>query len=530
MTATQSNYQDDQNFDIDIDQVYNDYIQVIDAARSPVNINDPNNQSKLKKITSDSFTGTATTSALKPEKTPQESRCHAFYRLLGFPVVSDKGIYNPGHDIIIEKGREITIEKKVSIANSPPNGFQDLSTQRETYVNDILKIFSNNQSIDAQVLALSSINIREFSAQSYLVPNNSLVGDDSSVIFQNYQDNNGNKATKYTNKRFHIINPFMVDARIDLSTPAEKKVAIPFAKNDSQLKISETTSVKRPLLEKIIIDRFTVTKELDGAGTLAQSTVDYIKRIPAIQDEKLVQDVSSGKVYKLTEQQQFIKYLNIIRAMMVALVQAQISINIVQSRYYWLPIPSTTGPEGGSNINGVFSNLPDELSTIDDAAIVLAQINTIIDKIDSQAAALTGTPDIAGYAFGKFTTTFDSTTTASLGDTNSKQLTQLIEKRTHDLSIANKALRTIEIIMGEFSGLGLCDIIAIMGALYVMPVNSLLGFLDDDSYTRAKLVVDLPETNPSNIAEALTDLDEEVLNFYNIMNDIYKEVRKTNGR
>ena len=30
--------------------------------------------------------------------------------------------------------------------------------------------------------------------------------------------------------------------------------------------------------------------------------------------------------------------------------------------------------------------------------------------------------------------------------------------------------------MGEFSGLGLCDIIAVMGALYIMPKASLLGF------------------------------------------------------
>ena len=36
---------------------------------------------------------------IKKEKDPQESRCHAFYRLIGLPVVDKDGYgYNPGFD------------------------------------------------------------------------------------------------------------------------------------------------------------------------------------------------------------------------------------------------------------------------------------------------------------------------------------------------------------------------------------------------------------------------------------------------
>lgn len=541
------NYKDSQNFEIDIDQLYNDFIKVIDDSRSVVNISDPNNQNILKKFTSDSFTGSATTSSLKPEKTAQESRCHAFYRIIGFPVASNNNrIYNPGLDIIIEKDRKLTIDKKVEIANNPLPGFQSLSNDREKYVNNNLKIFSNNQSIDAQVLALSSKNIRDFVSpfkknsdavenpfksdnQSYEINKNSIIGKNSKVPLIDFKDNNNNSYLKFNSKRSHIIKPFIVDARIDLSTPSAQKVAVPFVKNNSQLKVSETISVKRPLIEKIIIDRFSVTNQIDDSGTLAQNTVDYIKNVSSIKNEQIVKDISSGDLYKLTEKQEFVKYLNIIRETISILVEAQQSIEEVQSKYYWLPIPSTDGPENGSTINPVFSNLSSNFITERDAAIISLRVQSIIDQIDIQIANLNGTPDVANYSIGNFTTTFDHTTSSSLGDTNASQLQKLIDNRKHDMTIANNLLRTIEIIMGEFAGFGLCDIIAVMASLYIMPKESLLGFLDEDAFIRAKLVVhSLPEEKPTHIV-ALNDLTKTVKGFYDLMDDIYRDIRKTNG-
>ena len=59
----------------------------------------------------------------------------------------------------------------------------------------------------------------------------------------------------------------------------------------------------------------------------------------------------------------------------------------------------------------------------------------------------------------------------------------LNNKRNQLLAKASNALQIVEMIMGEFSGLGLCDIVAVVGALYTMPLASLVGFLDTDSYT-----------------------------------------------
>src|SRR6185312_13011132 len=95
----QANFLDEQNFDIDIDKLYADFIQEIDNNRSIVNTSNQGNQSFLKVLKKQTITSLA--KLVKVETTPQESRCHAFLRLIGFPVISkDLRFYNPGLDII----------------------------------------------------------------------------------------------------------------------------------------------------------------------------------------------------------------------------------------------------------------------------------------------------------------------------------------------------------------------------------------------------------------------------------------------
>jgi len=538
--ATPDSIQRPQNFDINIDKIYSDFITTIDSVRSNVNITDPANLNLLKKFTEDSFTGSPTTAGLKIEKEPQESRCHAFYRILGLPVVSNSGIYNPGLDIIVEKGRTVTISQKVTIANSLLNGFPEISLAREQYVNDNLKTFADNTSINACVLALSSSNIREFSSpfkkdagsldfnkanQSYIISKESLIGSNNKVTFDQYIGREGVPPSNFSTTRYHIIKPFIVDPRIDLTTSSDKKIAIPFVREKSQLRVSETKYVSRPLIEKIIRDRFSVSNQSNNIGTLPKSVVDELLNNDTIKDVALVQQVASGKLYNLSEQQQFIKYLTMIYAMIDKLTEAQKIILDAQSQYYWLPIPSKTGPEGGSTVGPIYQKIPAALLTEKDLSVVASEIKKVISELSSQVAAVTNSPDIGGFLLPSYTITFNTDTSTALGDNGSESSKQLSQTRNATLSEANSALRTIEIIMGEFSGFGLCDIIAIMGALYVMPENSLLGFLDPDAYQRAKEVKDLglPEQNPVQIVNALVDFSKTVSDFYNIMDKVYKD-------
>ncbi len=566
----QNNYQDSQNFDIDIDKIYSDFVTEIDANRSIVNIQV--NQSILKVL--DIKTIASLNAQLKVESTPQESRAHAFYRLIGFPVIgSDNNYYNPGLDTV----QPDKLSDKITIANHPLQGFQTISLQRENYVNSILNIFAvRPATITATALSLtSSTHTRSFAIpvtsssdpfdfslnnQSFTADFRSVIGKNDQVLLVNYVDQFGNSplanadgsvppgsdSNPLLRNRFHIIKPFIVDPRIDFSVnPASRRVSVPFVPNKSNLLVGEDTYVKRPLLEKVIRDRLTVQNQNNSLGTAGQSFSNYILNVPSVKDEDLIKQMANNDAYRLGDQLQFLKYFNIIRAMINKLVEAQLFIQKVQAKYYWLPLPSSTGPEGGSDINGIIisQSLPDgdnnSFITTADRDIINLTLRQAANQFNAQTAPVNGTPDLGGFVFDAFKTTFDQDTSQALGDRAAAKLTELNGKRNHSIKLANNYLRTIEIIMGEFSGLGLCDIIAVMAALYIMPVNDLLGFLDDAAFTRMKTAMQLqdmvgsgttsPQVVKSDITTAHTSFISKVKDFYNLMDKIYQDIAQKQG-
>lgn len=543
----QNNYQDSQNFEVDIDKLYNDFILPIDKIRSFSNTNIIGSQAA-----STIFSSTDPISKLrnnaKIETKMQESRCHAFYRIIGFPVISsDFKIYNPGLDIIYSEDRTISLQNKFKIASSPLNNFRELSIERELYPLAIQSIFNQNESLDASVLALSSsVHIRSFVSsmlqddpfdmeiknQKHKVNFDSLVGIHEKKLNE-YVDVMGNTPTKLSNQRAHIIKPFIVDSVIDFAVnDSIKLVAVPFVPSKSELFVRDSLDgfVNRPILEKVIRDRCIIINQTNTIGNSNKEMIDYIKNIPAIRDENIINQISGGDVYKLSEQAQFIKFINIIRGMMKKLVEAQISINETQSKYYWLPIPSVAGPEGGCSTRGVLlsTNVPSDLITVKDQAIIDAKIKNVINQINSQTTNLEGTPDVGGFAFDNFKSTFGSDNADSLGDMGAQNLQNLVTKRNTTFQKSNKALRDIEIIIGEFSGLGLCDIIAVMASLYIIPKKDLLGFLDDDARKRMQNLLKISE-EASDIRTSMASLNNSVKNFYNLMDKIYQDLLQNNG-
>ena len=88
-----------------------------------------------------------------------------------------------------------------------------------------------------------------------------------------------------------------------------------------------------------------------------------------------------------------------------------------------------------------------------------------------------------------------------------------------------KALREIEIITGEISGLGLIDILAIYTALWSIDIKTLIGFLDNSSYER--LIKFNPSLEPSarlaygkSILSSLQDFEKSVKLILNIIDKL----------
>lgn len=556
----QESYYSNQPFSIDIDKIYNDFIKEIDEIRSYTNTNNPNNTKNLFASLKEENKSISNNSTA--EVTLQESRCHAFFRLIGFPVASkdysSNKIYNPGFDAVKSKTKVLKLNDKINIAQAPISGFEKLSLERELYPSKLKTIFSNSNSIDAATLALSSgtcghqkINLRSFVAplensdpfdmtiQSYTIELNSYVGK-TEVSLLEYQTPNGDTPKKLQKTRKHIIKPFIVDPKIELSvTPCHRRVAVPFVPDKNHTKISPEVFVKRPLIEKVIRDRFAISSQEQKLGNASKELVDFIKKISAIKDEELVNKISNSDYFDLNDKAKFVYFLNIIQEMMVKLIGSINIINKVQSLHYWVPLPSDIGPEGGCEVRNIFipTLFSDKLLAafpLADKNILMKQIQVGLTDTNVQASTLNGIPDVGGFAFNDFfPNTFTSETSEAQGNNSKDTLNRLVTIRNKNLKQANDALRAIEIIMGEFSGLGLCDIIAILAALYIMPKEQLIGFLDEDAKTRLFEIREFAYIKEislgSNYTEAMTTFTSTVKDFYNLMDKIYKDYLKNNG-
>lgn len=590
--VAQSQFQNNQDFDLDINEMYQDFVVgtsdnkdnvAIDDMRSQININAT--QPQLSKMLLDSILASSVNNSTSQQANPStgtnntttptqqlvaESRCHTFYRIIGFPVVAnDFKFYNPGFDSI----RTISLTDKVSIAEDPIDGFEALSNARETYVNNNNKIFSNPTSINAGVYSLTSgtynsngtVNKRVFNSsflkstdafdtvitnQNYKLGFISLVGNQE-ILLQEFEDINGSSAdNSIFNYHLHIIKPFIVDPRIDFSVypidsgtkaNVSKKVAVPFVPDQTFLKISANAFAQRPLLEKILRERFSQDNQITNSGTSTQNILDFVSSFTAIKNETLVQTISSGDLYNLSQQSAFAQFLNMAQAMMKKLVEAMNMVHQQQGLYYWLPQPSTSGPEGDFTVRPVFvsSQVSNSLYTQNDFNIILKVAQAAVNNLSVSNAQSNSVPDVGGFAFSGFSLTFAPDTSDSTGSNSSQSLDKMNTTRDQSLTKAGNSLQVIEMIMGEFSGLGLCDIIVILASLYIMPQNLLLEFLDSASLNRMQIALNDPNGNvikkdisddtTPGIKIAMQSLTDTANNLYQIMEQIFQDTFNNNG-
>jgi hypothetical protein len=85
---------------------------------------------------------------------------------------------------------------------------------------------------------------------------------------------------------------------------------------------------------------------------------------------------------------------------------------------------------------------------------------------------------------GSFASPFVGSSGADKIKLFSDQLQEQIQKRDRIAEEAFIAMGNIETITGEISGLGLIDILSIYTALWAIDIDTLIGFLDDDSFQR----------------------------------------------
>lgn len=590
-TNNQPQYSDNQSFKIDIDAFYDGFIKQIDAIRSNVSIVDNSTQiaNFIKQLNSDNPPTSTIISQLKIDpNNPHESRCHAFYRLLGLPSFEPGGsFYSPGliHGSVNNIGSNaINLNStKINVAQKLTSIYP-LMDQREKNINQFLQIFSVSN-IDASVLALSSTKIRKFGVlpsnntidpfdtdithQSYPIPNDTqnltgtadFLGSDG----YGYQDSNGNfpstKVVGFLLRRAHIIKPFMVDPRVELTinppyvgspgtgnnTVVCKIMGAPFPTDKSQHQYVENVYASSSVIEAVCRARLTVGQPITNLSARQQAITNYITNTDVTKDADLLEAVM-GQAAGLNNQdnQVFLKYINIMRSMMDVLYNAINNIYDVEdaqdkgipfAKYHWVPIPNVKGPEFGSTTQGII--IGDPLNTNADLAIVNTIIQTEISQINSQNIQ-NNKPDLGNFVnFETIPLSPDDQSTSSLGNIDEETMDDMVNKRTAQTDKANAALRHIEIIMGEFSGFGLCDIIAIYLALWTIDKQDLVNMLDDGAFSRLaqdpalqsqEVVNRVNQGKPTNsIVTTMTNFEQQVINNYAIMDKLWEDRNQNQG-
>lgn len=528
---------------VDLESIYTNMVQEIDSIRSYVNLSSQQNITlfeKLFKEGNETKNITTTLSGLADTvskgKVPQESRVHAFYRLIGFPVVSKGGaFYNPGFDSPLNN---VNQDYKYKIATQMDPGISKLIEFRENYYNSVIaNIFAKNKSITSCALALSSFKIRNFNFltksklpfdkdqlnQSYL---NDLKDPQDNQLLE-YQDVAGEKPNGVPSTRYHIIKPFMVDPRIDFSIlPGKRRVCVPFVSNKQATKLVENTFLHRPFIEKVIRERLAVQQTNLTIGDKNKDIVEYLKKYSNFQDIELLQKLNKPDVSKFNKKLTFIKFMDIIRSIMERLFYSLSIIEQTYTTYHWIPIPSTTGPEGGCSTMGLFE--ADPFRTIVDIELLTLINKQTFEKLTGDLST-SGKIDAGDFSFSNVSDIL-SIEKDGFEDTISVSIPEALAERTAQCDKANQALKDIEIIMGEFSGLGLCDIIAIIASLYLVDIECLVSLLDDAAYSRFKTVQNIDTgVDRVDITTALIKFESVVKDMYNIMDRVFDDLRQGRG-
>lgn len=601
-TSAQVNFTNSQTFDIDINQFYNEVINSIDQIRSHVSISKSaqvlaalikalsNSQNTTSNPGTDPYTFIS--KIFTNPKNPQETRCHAFYRLLGLPVVAPNGmLYSPGYDINTNTLQDPTVRQQhFNVINNISKDLFAVMDARENINNAFLGIFSlSNQSstipnINASVLSLSSVsggNVRKFSAsisqssdpfdtvlsnQSYTIGNQNgqVFNSVSNALLTDYLGPDGYAPATILNHiqplqqsplfvRAHILKPLMVDPRSDFTVnPPNGIICAPFATDKSKTLYAQDIYLTRPYIETIC--RFRCNPSLNqnnqtaGAGAQSSRYQDlqaYIKNTNNVRNQDLLAKIAQDPGQTI-EDQMLLKYLNIMNSMVNILSDSIKVVQAAETEHQWIPIPDVRGPEYGMITPDIFLIPGVNGATLDpiilknyqqDQDILTNTAQIQLQNVNGQVAE----PDLGNFAFQGIQSMPDDKATESFGSRPQNVLNDLTKRRDAICSKAADALQNIEIIMGEFSGLGLCDILAIFTALWTMDEQALIYMLDDLAFARlysdptlrdevveARYAANQDGENELTGTDVLQTFETQVRNMYLLMDNLYSDVHINN--
>lgn len=521
-------FEDTESIDDDIDHLFQKFITPIERIRSISQAPPGKFQSNQKQVG---------ISNLKIDPVNSlESRCHAFYRMMGFPVLGGGNFYNPGFSPIpkISTNRD-------SINSSIDQQSLNAMNLREQQFQLFSQMFAS-QGLDSTVFGIIQRHTKLFNMLDSNTVTKSIDGrqNDIDALKKMLPDlaTSIDDAVSSFSKRMgygmtsakHIIKPFNVNPAIDFVVmPANNKVCVPFLSDINSTKISASPDIFliRPGIEYIIRARLkdsnpdpvflTQIQNIITQNTQNQSSdVDTIKNtIEALANQNNIQNPDVTNIFATFSSTQVLVVNQLVKTLKVVislLHDAVTDLDKVESKITFLPIPS---PQGFEKIGTLKDSAPTTKLENDIVVLTIKKLNADQD-----------------IAIDRSLGTFATSTYTNLEKTDiySQQLDELTQLKT---DIGNKGLqnlRTIELITGEASGFGLIDILAIYTALWAIKIEELLGFLDSDSFDRlynlnptlrSDAVMSKKNGSGTNITDALSALEQKVGNILSFADLIF---------
>ncbi len=502
MTTPQDDQKDNQDiFDLDMDQIVQLLLAPVDAMRSQT-----------------------------PSNGFLESRVNAFYRMIGFPVVKGElEFYSPGYDPNLNTDSVASFEHELinaAVAGNKPFVTKQLN-EREMVANNYVGKFAVG-GFDAKTIALGSLFIRSFENQ---------FGATGPIEFDKNQTQTVNqriekltllystssektelfKSLKSSNllASIHPLKPFVVDPRI-VVYPDTNILAAPFLVDFSQLACFGETSYKRPYIENVISIRLNNQNNSKSSINI-NKIIEEIKNDNNVIDKFLVAVKNNPqKELQNSDISVFNNYFKLIRVLVDRLIQSTKIVADARNHMNFQPIPDPKfGMEGDLTIEGVERDVNNK--EIENNILDIYSKGSFNSFQQGSTLGLQGKVDPGNFAFSGLEDMVFSSDKAA-GISAQETLDDLINKRKAIAKPALDALKHIEYIMGEFSGLGLIDIVAIQSALWLMDHGKLLGLIDSAAFARLK--EHRKNLNVSGVSRS-EDVLESLKEFESKLKDVY---------
>ncbi len=488
----QNSIDDIQGVSSDINELYQKFISPIELIRSSAITPSIN----LERITEQDNSITINEAIIDvsgqiqiDSSNPVESRTHAFYRMIGLPVMDKDGnFYNPGFNPD-ESSNKIN---HFSIVSNINDNVKNLQNDREFSFIQRKLIFAK-QSVDATAYSLALRFTKPFnniktSDDPFEYDQQKFVIDDRVIGLDKIFQPNGEHLPNTFKSGSHILKPFVVNPITEaIVTPSKNKICVPFLKNKDSTRLERDTFISRPILEFVCRNRLTTPPEQESLianlssvttqGNNSTNTIsgsDLTSIVLALLGENnidsatVINATGNPSSYSLSIINDLIKQLKIVVKL---LSQSLISLDQITGQdpsINFYPITNESGPEFGCDQGLLTQN---DNNTLFEKRILAVQIKKEISQNSN---------NVAKNNIGDYAGSFYQNTQINYQD----QYDSLIEQRNELAATASNNVRNIEIITGEINGLGLVDIISIYTALWSVPINVLIGLLDQDAFNR----------------------------------------------